>query len=320
MIGMTVCRAKLHFPNSPCLPPSSQTSHFYSSQLFVSCTACSFRADSRSFYLKANLNLHGNFPNPTVDSFLFVSAKSLASPCTEGQKSLLNLGRNCGLVVTFCHVHEWLGRTLETSLDWISHRKEWPKVTLLTSPSHFYEWTSWAVVSEEEEKKAREQKQDASLWLTTRMNHFSLQMAHPSPGCSSCHSGLSKRFIIFLFSCWCLELLRVFKKSHVEAWIRGSYCCWMSMALKRHFPCGCSRGLPDWIFFFPPSVTGQGRKGVPGIIWGGGRGGRGPVIHNACYLTQHTDLLLTRTGLYLQHQCHHMTTVHDKALFAKKKG
>ena len=179
MIGMTVCRAKLHFPNSPCLPPSSQTSHFYSSQLFVSCTACSFRADSRSFYLKANLNLHGNFPNPTVDSFLFVSAKSLASPCTEGQKSLLNLGRNCGLVVTFCHVHEWLGRTLETSLDWISHRKEWPKVTLLTSPSHFYEWTSWAVVSEEEGKKSKGAK--AGCLIVTHHSNESLFTTDGSP-------------------------------------------------------------------------------------------------------------------------------------------
>lgn len=64
----------------------------------------------------------------------------------------------------------------------------------------------------------------------------------------------------------------------------------------------------DWFFLNPPA--GEGRKNIPRVICGGGR--RGPVIDNACYLTQHTDLLLTRTGLYLQHQCHHVTTVHDK--------
>lgn len=79
--------------------------------------------------------------------------------------------------------------------------------------------------------------------------------------------------------------------------------------------------LDFFIFSFPflPPVTGEGRKGIPGIIGGGGGGGGRPVIHNACYLTQHTDLLLTRTGLYLQDQCHHMTTVHDKALLTKRR-
>lgn len=110
------------------------------------------------------------------------------------------------------------------------------------------------------------------------------------------------------------------KTSHVETWITGGHCCYMLMALERHFPRGCSWSSTWTTLLSLPLVTGEGRKGIPGIIWGGGGGRRrGPVIHNACYLTQHTDLLLTRTGLYLRHQCHHMTTVHDKALFAKRR-
>lgn len=128
-------------------------------------------------------------------------------------------------------------------------------------PSHFYEWTCWAVVSvrrKRKEQKSRMPHCDSPLL----MNHFSLQMAHPSPGCSSCRSGLSKRFIItFIFFMLVLGPLKS-KNSHVETWITGSYCCWMLMALERHFPRGCSWGLTGlfFCFFFPLSLLSQEKE------------------------------------------------------------
>lgn len=86
------------------------------------------------------------------------------------------------------------------------------------------------------------------------MNHFSLRMAHPSLGCSSCCSGLSKRFIITIWK-W---------KQFVEAWIGGGYCLFMLMALERHFLCGCSWSLTDFFFlFFSPSCRRRRKKRHP---------------------------------------------------------
>lgn len=87
-------------------------------------------------------------------------------------------GRSCGLVVTFCAVHEWLRRASEAGLSWISHPKEWPGVTLLTTPLVFMNEHFWPYGGECDEEW---QKQDASSWLITLMNHSSLQMAHSSP-------------------------------------------------------------------------------------------------------------------------------------------
>lgn len=131
-------------------------------------------------------------------------------------------------------------------------------------PSRFYEWTSWAVLRECD-KECQEPKQDASLWLTTLMNHFSLQMAHSSPGCSSCHSGLSKTFIIFMFFfvfilvLWAMNV----KTSHVETWITGGHCCYMLMALERHFPRGCSWSLTWTTLLSLPSCHRRRKKRHP---------------------------------------------------------
>lgn len=86
--------------------------------------------------MKANLSLHDNFSprlvlndSTTFFFFFFVTVKlSNHTLCTAGQKSMFNLGRNCGLVVTFCHVHEWLGRTLkEVWIELVTERND-PKL------------------------------------------------------------------------------------------------------------------------------------------------------------------------------------------------
>lgn len=195
-------------------------------------------------------------------------------------------------------------------------------------PSHFYEWTSWAVVSLRRKRQGNISRMphcDSPLsfyesLFTTDGSPFPWVFFMPQWFIKGIYNN------IYVFSSWYPRLWKV--KSRWD--MNHRYCCWMLMALERHFPCGRSQGLTGFFFFsfpslslflFLPHVIGEGRKGVPGIIWGGRRRRRGPVIHNACYLTQHTDLLLTRTGLYLQHQCHHMTTVHDKALFfCQKEG
>ena len=59
------------------------------------------------------------------------------------------------------------------------------------------------------------------------------------------------------------------------------------MPLGRHFRSGCSWNLTTLFCVCVCvylNVTGEGRKGIPAII---GRGRRGPIIHAACYLTQH---------------------------------
>ena len=118
----------------------------------------------------------------------------------------------------------------------------------------------------------------------------------------------------FIRTCFlCYGEVGLLKAKNASFWIAGSGFCSGTLTEPEAFS---TRAFSDvWLVFL--LVAGEGGKGVPGIIWG--RGGRGPVIPNACYLTQHTDLLLTRTGLYLQHQCHHMTTVHDRALLAKRR-
>lgn len=79
------------------------------------------------------------------------------------------------------------------------------------------------------------------------MNHSSLQMAHPSPGCSSCHSGLSKRFIklfCFVFSCLYLVLLKV---KTVTRW-GMNHRPLLLLNVDGFFLYGCSWAL-TWFFF-----------------------------------------------------------------------
>lgn len=83
------------------------------------------------------------------------------------------------------------------------------------------------------------------------------------------------------------------RRFHVEAWLAGS----------RE-----DRSCTAWPCFLV--TTGERGKGIPRVIRGRrGRGG-GPVIQR---MLPHSTYWLTvnRTGLYLQHQCHHMTTVHQ---------
>lgn len=64
---------------------------------------------------------------------------------------------------------------------------------------------------------------------------------------------IKENYNICFFSfapCWYSGLWKL--KSHVETWITGSYCCWMLMALERHFPCGCSWNLTGLFYFFLP--------------------------------------------------------------------
>lgn len=63
-------------------------------------------------------------------------------------------------------------------------------------------------------------------------------------------------------------------------------------------------------FFSFLVIAGEGGKGIPRVIRGRRGGGGGPVIQR---MLPHSTYWLTvnRTGLYLQHQCHHMTTVHQ---------
>lgn len=148
MIGMTVCRAKLHFPNSlACLLPLSDESFFYSSQLFrFSCVHLEqllgrMRSlDAQDLVQKKQIQVHmtisqsvPNGVNLTAWLFLFPfwwqrkwSCQTYVQPVKK--KSMFNLRRNCGLVVTFCHVHEWLGRTLkEVWIELVTERND-PKL------------------------------------------------------------------------------------------------------------------------------------------------------------------------------------------------
>lgn len=126
-------------------------------------------------------------------------------------------------------------------------------------PSHFYEWTSQAVVSDWVwGGKASALKQDASLWLTAPMIHFSLQMAHPSPGCSSCRSGLSKTFIItFMFfdvvtrRLWKVKTVTLRHESQAAI---VAECQWH---LRSIFLVGVVEAWLDFFFFSPPPPLPQ---------------------------------------------------------------
>lgn len=159
----------------------------------------------------------------------------------------------------------------------------------------------------------RERSQDASLWLTALYESLFTTDGSPFPWVFMLQWFIKEISNVCFYTPPHVGTLEPVTLRHESQAAIVAICWWH---LKGIFLVGV-----DWLddFFFPPFpfVTGEGRKGIAGIIWGGRRG---PVIHNACYLTQHTDLLLIRTGLYLQHQCHHMTTVHDKALFARKMG
>lgn len=82
--------------------------------------------------------------------------------------------------------------------------------------------------------------------------------------------------VCFVFPHWYARLY----KSHrdVNHRRRRLLCC---CHLKGIFLVGVAETI---FFFFCTRVTGEGRKGVPAVI---GRGRRGPIIHDACYLTQH---------------------------------
>lgn len=116
------------------------------------------------------------------------------------------------------------------------------------------------------------------------MNHFSVQMAHPSSGLSSaCNrlEGFSLTFFVcFLFPHWYARLY----KSRRDVNHRQRRPLPRRCHLKGIFLVGVAETWPPFSFCWYLCVTAEGRKGIPAII---GRGRRGPIIHDACYLTQH---------------------------------